>query len=159
MRIHEQFPSVKSEEPKRNGVSEMGIGDFTDQAAVYGNSRPNYPSQLTDLLVSRAAVKPGDAVVDLGAGTGIFTAELVKRGFIVTAVEPNERMRSSGNLSAAIWIDGTFEATRLPDASQDWAVAAQAFHWADSTLALPEIRRILRPGRVFSVFWNEKDMN
>jgi SAM-dependent methyltransferase len=158
MRIHERFPLVKSEEPAWIGVSAMGVGDFTRQAAVYGQARPAYPPELIDQLIQDAGAAAGDSVVDLGAGTGILTQDLVKRGFLVTAVEPNERMRSYAVDTSAIWIDGTFESTRLSDRSQDWAIAAQAFHWADPQEALPEIRRVLRPGRVFTVLWNEKDM-
>lgn len=136
----------------------MVVGDFTNQAAVYGRARPSYPSELIDLLVQDAGVKRGDSVVDLGAGTGIFTKDLVERGFAVTAVEPNEKMRSSADVKSATWIDGSFESIPLKDESQDWAVAAQAFHWADRKLALPEIRRVLKPARAFTVLWNEKEM-
>ena len=47
--------------------------------------------QLTDnwahLLVERAAIHPGDLVVDVGAGTGALTAPLVRAGARVIAVE------------------------------------------------------------------------
>jgi SAM-dependent methyltransferase len=156
MRIHERFPSVKSE---GNGESAMGVGDFTDQAGVYGRARPNYPSELIDLLINDAGLQPGDRVADLGAGTGIFTRELVERGFVVTAVEPNARMRSEAKMPSVIWIEGSFEATRLPDGSQDWVVAAQAFHWADPERALPEIRRIIKPRKLLTALWNVKVMD
>ncbi len=41
---------------------------------------------------------------------------------------------------------------------QQWAVAAQAFHWADPPRALPEIRRILQPNRYVTVLWNNRDV-
>jgi SAM-dependent methyltransferase len=76
----------------------------------------------------------------------------------VTAVEPNAAMRGKAAANGSVsWHDGSFEATGLADASQDWAVAAQAFHWADPRRALPEMRRILRPGRSFSIFWNDRE--
>ena len=134
----------------------MTLGDFSEQAEAYKGSRPGYPEQLLDELIVEASVKAGDSVVDLGAGTGIFTDLLVNRGLDVTAVDPNEAMMQHADLPSVRWVKGTFEETSLPDQSQKWAVAAQAFHWADPHLALPEIRRILKPGSVFTAIWNNR---
>ena len=135
----------------------MSAGDFTNQATAY-RARPSYPPALINLLAAEAGLRPGDPVVDLGAGTGIFTRELVVRGFQVVALEPNERMRAQADLPAARWIDATFEQTQLANESQRWAVAAQAFHWAEPTRALPELRRILQPGCQITALWNVKAM-
>lgn len=136
----------------------MSLGDFTPQAAAYSRSRPGYPPALLDQLVELTQVRSGDAVVDLGAGTGIFTRLLVERGFDVTAIEPNAEMRRRAEpLDSARWVDGTFENTGLPSASQRWAVAAQAFHWADPPRALPELRRVLERAGWLTVLWNNRD--
>jgi len=136
----------------------VSAGDFTNQAAAY-RARPSYPPALVDLLVADAGLQNGDPVADLGAGTGIFTRELVARGFRVVALEPNERMRAQADLPGARWIDATFEETQLAKESQCWAVAAQAFHWAEPSKALPELRRILKPGCQFTALWNVKAMD
>ena len=134
----------------------MRLGDFSEQADSYRRARPTYPEALVDLLVADAKVGQGDAVVDFGAGTGIFTRLLVARGFRVTAIEPNEQMRSRNDVPGARWLDGTFEASGLEDASQRWAVAAQAFHWANPQKSLPEIRRVLQPDCLFTALWNNR---
>ncbi|HEX4142765.1 MAG TPA: class I SAM-dependent methyltransferase [Pirellulales bacterium] len=141
---------------EKGGYGSMRLGDFSEQADAYGRARPPYPSALVDQLVADAKVGPGDAVVDFGAGTGIFTRLLVERQFNVTAVEPNEQMRRRSDVPGARWLDGTFEASGLEDASQQWAVAAQAFHWADPQKCLPEIRRVLQPDCLFTVLWNNR---
>lgn len=135
----------------------MPLGDFTDQANSYAQSRPGYPALFLHELYGLADCRPGDPVVDLGAGTGILTKSLVDAGFQVTAVEPNAAMRTWGQGIPARWVDGTFECTQLESQSQKWAVAAQSFHWAEPQTALPEIHRILRPQGHFTILWNEKD--
>ena len=134
----------------------MTLGDFTQQSAAYRRSRPAYPAELLDALIVDAGLSCGDAVADFGAGPGIFTRMLIQRGFVVSAIEPNEAMRGDADVPEARWFTGTFEESFLEDSSQRWAVAAQAFHWADPARCLPEIRRILQEGCLFTVLWNNR---
>jgi SAM-dependent methyltransferase len=54
-------------------------------------------------------------------------------------------------------LKGSAERLPLEDASVDGAFAAQAFHWFDKPVAVPEIVRVLRPGGVFAIVWNDGD--
>ena len=52
-------------------------------------------------------------------------------------------------------MNGTAEATTLPDRCVDLITVAQAFHWVDAARAEhPEFARILRPAGIVGVFWN-----
>jgi SAM-dependent methyltransferase len=96
-------------------------------------------------------------IVDLGAGTGKLTRLLVPSGARVIAVEPIAEMRAHIDVGEAI--EGTAEAIPLPDGSAALVTVAQAFHWFDHDLALPEIHRVLRPGGSLGLVWNMRDLD
>lgn len=121
--------------------------------------RPGYPDALLRCLSDEFGLAPRHVVADVGAGTGIFSALLLRHGCRVFAVEPNVSMRRAaedalGGRPGFVGVDGTAEATTLRDASVDWIVAAQAFHWFDVDRARTECRRILRPGGRIAVIFN-----
>jgi SAM-dependent methyltransferase len=134
---------------------------FGSEAAAYERGRPGYPDDAVDWLLTRAATDDGarpDAV-DVGAGTGKFTALLVNRAASVTAVEPDVAMRArlARNLPAVTALDGTGEALPLGDASADVVTFAQSWHWVDVEAASAEVARVLRPGGVLALLWNVRD--
>ena len=94
----------------------------------------------------------GSHVVDLAAGTGRLTRELVGAGAAVTAVEPLEEMRAL--IRDARTLSGAAESMPLPDDSADAVFVAEAFHWFDAPRALREIARVLRPGGGLALLWN-----
>jgi SAM-dependent methyltransferase len=94
----------------------------------------------------------GARVVDLAAGTGRLTRELLAAGASVTAVEPVDAMRA--HITATAAIGGTAEAIPLADSSLDAVFVAEAFHWFDAAAALPEIARVLRPRGGLAIMWN-----
>ena len=63
---------------------------FTGKSKDDFRCRPSYPLVAIDWLRARC---PGERVLDVGAGTGIFTRALLQRFHDVTAVEPNGDMR------------------------------------------------------------------
>ncbi len=135
------------------------LGDFTAQAEAYSRARPGYPRELIPILLDLIEIEKRDPVVDLGAGTGIFTRLLAESGLSVTAIEPNSAMLAKApSLEGVTYRQGRFEETGLETASQGWVVAAQAFHWALPEKALPEIRRVLSDCGALTVLWNNRDV-
>ena len=94
-------------------------------------------------------------MLDLAAGTGKLTVDLVARGASVVAVEPVPEMRAK--LEGVKALDGTAEAIPLDDASVDVITVGQAFHWFDAPAALAECARVLRPGGLLAMLWNVRD--
>jgi len=134
---------------------------FERAADVYERARPGYPDEALDFIFETLGLSPGELVVDLGAGTGKFARQLLARGVQVIAVEPVREMRTilEETVPEATAFEGTAEAIPLDDESADGVTAAQAFHWFDRRRALPEIYRVLRPGRGLALIWNVRDQS
>jgi SAM-dependent methyltransferase len=128
---------------------------FAEVADSYERGRPSYPEDAVRWLVGH---EPLD-VVDLGAGTGKLTRILVALGHRVTAIEPLPEMLEHLPEAApgAKAVLGNAEVIPLPDAYADVVTAAQAFHWFDHEVALPEIGRVLRPKGRLGLVWNVRD--
>lgn len=128
---------------------------FADVAGAYERGRPGYPEEAVRWLTGD---EPCD-VVDLGAGTGKLTRALVSLGHRVTAIEPLPEMLELLPEAApgAGAILGNAEVIPLPDEFADVVTSAQAFHWFDHAVALPEIARVLRAGGRLALVWNTRD--
>lgn len=133
-----------------------GFSSGTDR---YVRGRPDYPSALGDWLRDGLALGPGKTVLELGAGTGKFTARLAACGAKVTALEPVAAMRQQlqAFLPQIPVLASHADAIPLPDESQDAVLVAQAFHWFATPEALAEIRRVLKPGGFLGLVWNCRD--
>jgi SAM-dependent methyltransferase len=132
---------------------------FHRAANVYDRGRPAYPLEAVAWLVEALRIGPEATVVDVGAGTGKFTAQLAPTGATIIAVEPIDAMRStlSAHLPTVVALAGTAEALPLQTASANAIVAAQAFHWFNLAAAVAEFHRVLRDGGRVGVIWNERD--
>ncbi len=109
------------------------------------------------VLLRVLAPKPSDLVLDLGAGSCWVSDWLRKCGFATVAVDIAFDMLQLGSRrfeSAKGLVVGDMERLPFADRSFDKACCLNAFHHVpDSTGALREIRRVLKPNGV--VFFSE----
>jgi ubiquinone/menaquinone biosynthesis C-methylase UbiE len=95
----------------------------------------------------------GDAVADIGCGTGTAARHAASLGASVTGIDPAPPMLRFARLltgrptQAVRYVQGSAEALPLPDSSVSvaWSIAS-VHHWADLDAGLDEARRVLKPG-------------
>ena len=121
----------------------------------YDRRRPGFPAATADEIVPA----PVRTILDLGAGTGKFTALLTALAERVIAVEPSRAMLDvlRRRLPEVEALDGSAERIPVPDASVEVVTVAQAFHWFDREAASAEIRRVLTADGVLGLVWNHSD--
>ncbi len=137
---------------------------FSDRVENYVRFRPRYPEAAIEWLRTEIGLGSGVVVADVGSGTGISAEPFLQLGCTVFCVEPNARMRSAaerllGGHAGFNSIDGTAEATTLPDQTADFIMAAQAFHWFDPPRARAEFNRILKTSGWTVLMWNVRRVN
>jgi len=131
---------------------------FTDRAADYARSRPSYPPEAIDAILSGLGDPSRLSAADVGAGTGISARLLADRGVAVTAVEPNAAMRGAADPHPRVaWVSAAAESTGLPAHAFDVVLCAQSFHWFRAEDALAEFARLLRPTGRLALMWNIRD--
>lgn len=133
---------------------------FSNRVENYVRYRPGYPVEIVEML-HRNGVAETAVVADIGSGTGLLSEIFLEAGHGLYGVEPNEGMRAAGEEYLAQYerfhsVNGTAEETTLADESVDLIAAGQAFHWFNRDKTKVEFQRILRPGGVVALIWNNQ---
>lgn len=148
-----------------NASDSLDVNPFVGEGGAYDSVRPAYPDEAVAALIDaawrgRGANAPGRdgplRVADIGAGTGKMSELLARAGLLVDAVEPSEAMRAqASSVEGVTWHEVLAEETGLPNGAYDIVVFAQSWHWMDPERAGLEAARILAPGGVLAVVWNQ----
>ena len=133
---------------------------FGEVPEQYHRRRPGYPAAVPDTVASLAG--PGGRVLEVGAGTGKLTADLVGRGLAVDALEPSGAMaavlrRTVGPAAGARVLDIGFEDLPGGAGPDDVVVAGQSWHWLREAQRLDGAARALRPGGHLVLAWNREE--
>lgn len=143
---------------------QVAVSAFNSNHESYDQLRPDFDPLIVDhFLKDLKLIENGGALTDkkileLAAGTGKFTKNLVNHGWKdnLIIVEPSEGMLQSfvknfpgieTHLSSSYNIP-------LGDNSVDAILVAQGFHWFADLQSLKEIKRVLKPDGVFGCIWN-----
>jgi SAM-dependent methyltransferase len=134
---------------------------FNGRVESYKRFRPSYPTEILDLLTRECGLTPESTVVDVAAGTGLFSELFLQNGNTVLAIEPNDEMRAVCQERQISYPrlrvqNGTAEATGVKSGSADFLTVAQAMHWFNLKRAREEFARVLRPNGWCVVAYNER---
>lgn len=129
----------------------------------YSKHRPGYPDEVYGYFRTKAGLRKGDQVADIGSGTGLLSQLFLAHGHSVYGVEPNDEMRAEAERLLAVIprfksVSGRAEETTLQNRSVDLIAAGQAFHWFDPVKTKAEFLRILKPSKHVALIWNRRDL-
>ena len=140
-------------------VHDLVPAGFGTSAATYRAARPEYPPAIEQWLRDDLGLGAKKTALDLGAGTGKFSARLLAIGATVIAVDAVPEMLAQlaeryPDIDARA---GSAESIPLENGSVNAVVCAQSFHWFATAKAIEEIRRVLKPEGHLGLVWNVRD--
>lgn len=132
---------------------------FATAAELYQHARPSYPAEITRWLTDHIKLKADDRLLDLGAGTGKFLANLTQVSTQVYAAEPiNEMLEQLRKQYPEVHsVQASSQQLPFPDHYFDAVLCAQSFHWFANRESLKEIHRVLKPKATLGLIWNQRD--
>lgn len=134
---------------------------FSDRVEDYIKYRPRYQAEVVHALEKACGLKPEHVIADVGCGTGFSAEPFLQNGNRVIGIEPNREMREAGEHYLASYPnfdirDASAENTGLSDASVDFVLAGQAFHWFPLRETRAEFARIVKPQGWVILIWHDR---
>ncbi|HKQ46321.1 MAG TPA: class I SAM-dependent methyltransferase [Rhizomicrobium sp.] len=139
-------------------TDQQGRPDFAGAAAHYRRYRLAYPERLIARVAALAGLKPGDAVLDLGCGTGMLAIPLAQAGMAVTAMDPEPEMLAAAQMAAqqagvaVTWIRGGSQDLTAHMGPFRLVVMGRSFHWMDRAQTLAMLDKIVTPDGGVALF-------
>jgi ubiquinone/menaquinone biosynthesis C-methylase UbiE len=131
---------------------------FAETVAYYDRYRLTYPDRLIARVAELAGLNPGEAVLDLGCGTGMLATGFARLGMAVTAMDPEPGMLEAARINAQA---ARVAMNILQAGSQDLdgklgpfqlVVIGRAFHWMDRAATLAKLENIVTPNGAVALF-------
>ena len=122
---------------------------FSATAAGYARTMAPSLRPVAGEVVRRAALRPGERVLDLGTGTGIVAAAARGEGRTIVGVDAAPGMLEIARAEVAdvVFEEMDFGALRFEDSTFDVVIAAHSLLFAtDQVATLREWLRVTRPG-------------
>ena len=131
---------------------------FQSTVAYYERYRLAYPDRLIARVAGLLGLRPGDAVLDLGCGTGMLGIAFARLGMAVTAMDPEPDMLAATRAAAeAAGVTLSLKQGSSYDLTPEsgpfrLAIMGRAFHWMDRAATLAMLDRIVTPDGGVALF-------
>ena len=124
---------------------------FSDHSKNYAESRPHYPDELFQYLITLIPQK--DTAWDVGTGNGQAAISLAEYFNKVIATDASkEQINNAFPHDKVKYFVATAEDSDLESNSIDLITAATCIHWFDLQKFYPEVQRILKPHGVIAAW-------
>jgi ubiquinone/menaquinone biosynthesis C-methylase UbiE len=112
-------------------------------------------AQVTERLRHHLQPAPGEQWLDVGCGTGNYTATLAQTGAELVGVDPSEEMlrQASEKYPDTQWVKAHAEDLPFADGRFDGAITTLSIHlWDNLVKGFEQIHRVVKPGGRLVIF-------
>jgi ubiquinone/menaquinone biosynthesis C-methylase UbiE len=139
----------------QNKQKEIAFFDGHAAADDYDVFTPQASARIVDAFVELTELKPGARVIDLGCGSGTFTALLTRAGYDCVGLDISAKLLEVGRRKhpRIAFVAGDIEHLPFPAESFDGALLSGVLHhFPDPLPCAAETFRVLRPHGRFLAF-------
>lgn len=135
----------------------MKISPYQNIAETYEAIRPSYPEELMTDLAIHVCLSPDSQILEIGAGTGKATQQLLSFGCQVDALELEpamaEILAKKLPLPNLHIIVSPFESWIPQRNNYSCICCAQSFHWLDAYIKFQKCWDLLSPSGSLALIW------
>ena len=141
--------------PTQDKQKEITFFDGHAAADDYDVFTPEGNARIVDAFVKLTALPRGARVIDLGCGSGAFTALLAQAGYDCVGLDISTKLIAVGHRKypELEFVEGDIERLPFPPASFDGVLlSGVVHHFPDPSRCAAEVFRVLRPHGRFLAF-------
>jgi ubiquinone/menaquinone biosynthesis C-methylase UbiE len=147
--------TASAQDRQQDKQKEIAFFDGHAAADDYDVFTPEANARLIDAFVRLTGLRPGARVVDLGCGSGAFTALLARAGYDCVGLDLSAKLVALGRRKypAIQFVEGDIERLPFPPLSFDGVLlSGVVHHFPDPSPCAAEVFRVLRPRGRFVAF-------
>ena len=140
--------------------STFNIQNIFDQAASdYEETRPGYPKELIQDIITISNLPKNGLILEIGCGTGQTTVPFAERGYSMICLDIGKELLARAaqkcNSYPKVRFElSSFENWNAVEAVCDLVISATAFHWIPPEIGYQKTAYILKDEGYLALFWN-----